>query len=152
MLSYVLLYAFCAAAVSWHCGEWLVRRWFENQILPQLDWARVWHSVPCTHSASYALQHIAATIRLRCYLLQFASLCHGWLTAVRYQDIILDGVYLPLQILDYYCPWPCNTPDGNTAVRFSRISFKRIRGSGRHTTQGIFKSPFCLTHQDFAIA
>lgn len=57
---------------------------------------------------------------------------------IRYDDITLDGVYLPLQLLGHYCPWPCNTKDGNTSVKFSNISFTNIRGSGRRTVQGSF--------------
>ena len=42
---------------------------------------------------------------------------------------------LPIQILGHYCPFPCNTPDGDQSVKFKDISFENISGRGkqRHT-------------------
>merc|ERR1712232_552606 len=63
----------------------------------------------------------------------------GLVTNITYRDISLDNVYLPLQLLGHYCPWPCNTPDGNTSVQFSNITFDNVRGSGRQGhTVGVF--------------
>jgi tripeptidyl-peptidase-1 len=62
---------------------------------------------------------------------------------ILYEDILLDDVYLPLQLLGRYCPWPCNTPDGNQSVAFHDITFRRIRGHGRSDAQANFDcSPF----------
>ena len=57
---------------------------------------------------------------------------------IAYRDVVLDGVFLPLQLLGHYCPAPCKTPDGNTSVFYSNISFTDIRGSGRHDVQANF--------------
>lgn len=62
---------------------------------------------------------------------------------ILYSDILLDGVYMPLQLLGRYCPWPCKTPDGNQSVYFHNITFRRIRGAGRSATQANFAcSPY----------
>ena len=50
---------------------------------------------------------------------------------IRYKDIHFSGVYLPIQLLGHYCPWPCNTPDGDQSVLFKDISFENIGGLGR---------------------
>ncbi len=57
---------------------------------------------------------------------------------VLYEDIVLDGVYTPLSVLSHYCPWPCNTPDGNHSCRFHDITFRNVRGGGRQAVQGVF--------------
>lgn len=62
---------------------------------------------------------------------------------ILYEDIVLDGVYLPLQLLGRYCPFPCNTPSGPQSVQYSNIVFRRIRGTGRRGTQANFDcSPY----------
>jgi len=48
----------------------------------------------------------------------------------------MQGVYLPLQLLGHYCPFPCNTPDGPTSVQIENITFRNIRGTGRRATVG----------------
>ena len=53
----------------------------------------------------------------------------GSVRDIRYEDMVFDRVYWPLQLLGRYCPFPCNTPDGNTSTLFSNISFERVRGS-----------------------
>mmetsp|Transcript_4097 Transcript_4097/g.7914 ORF Transcript_4097/g.7914 Transcript_4097/m.7914 type:complete len:412 (+) Transcript_4097:67-1302(+) len=55
-----------------------------------------------------------------------------------YKDIVLEGVYLPLQLLSRYCPWPSKCPPDTTGVHFSRITFVNIRGSGRRGIVGNF--------------
>lgn len=67
----------------------------------------------------------------------------GLVSNIVYRDIVFDNVYLPLQLLGHYCPWPCNTPDGTTAVQFSDITFQNIRGSGkqRHVVGDFSCSP-----------
>eukprot|EP00466_Bigelowiella_natans_P019157 jgi/Bigna1/34518/e_gw1.5.71.1 len=56
-----------------------------------------------------------------------------------FEDIVFDGVYTPLQLLGHYCPWPCNTPDGNNpGTLFHDITFRNIRGGGRRQLQGQF--------------
>ena len=50
---------------------------------------------------------------------------------IRYEDIVLHGVYLPLQILARYCPGAKTCIPDTTAVSFHNISFKNIRGTGR---------------------
>jgi len=63
----------------------------------------------------------------------------GLVANITYSNIFLDNVYLPIQLLGHYCPWPCKTPDGNTAVQFTNITFQNIRGSGKmRQTVGIF--------------
>ena len=57
---------------------------------------------------------------------------------IRYKDIILDDVFTPLSVLTRYCPWPCNTPDGDQACQFHDISFDNIVGHGRLDVQGFF--------------
>eukprot|EP00040_Diaphanoeca_grandis_P042800 m.266005 g.266005 ORF g.266005 m.266005 type:complete len:409 (+) comp64904_c0_seq1:247-1473(+) len=62
---------------------------------------------------------------------------------INYTNILLDDVYMPLQLLGRYCPFPCKTPDGNQSVKFYDIKFFNIRGSGRQDVQGQFDcSPF----------
>ena len=62
---------------------------------------------------------------------------------ILYEDIVLDGVYMPLQLLAHYCPWPCKTPDGKHAAAFHGITFRNVQGTGRQSTQGAFEcSPF----------
>lgn len=62
---------------------------------------------------------------------------------IRYSDIFLDGVFMPLQLLGRYCPWPCKTPDGNHSVKIHDVVFAGIRGTGRSHVQGQFDcSPF----------
>ena len=53
----------------------------------------------------------------------------GVVADIRYIDMNLVDVYLPVQLLGHYCPFPCNTPDGNHSVLFTNISFERITGS-----------------------
>ena len=55
----------------------------------------------------------------------------GVVRDIRYKDIHFSGVYLPIQLLGHYCPWPCNTPDGDQSVLFKDISFENIGGLGR---------------------
>jgi polygalacturonase len=55
----------------------------------------------------------------------------GVVRDIRYRNIRFDDVYLPIQLLGHYCPWPCNTPDGDSAVTFRDISFHNIQGSGK---------------------
>lgn len=50
----------------------------------------------------------------------------------------MDGVYTPLSVLTRYCPWPCNTPDGDQACQFHDISFDNVIGHGRLDVQGFF--------------
>ena len=57
---------------------------------------------------------------------------------VLYEDIVIDGVYTPISVLGHYCPWPCNTPDGNQSTLFRDIVFRNIRGGGRNKKQGEF--------------
>ena len=51
---------------------------------------------------------------------------------IHYKDIVLDDVYTPLSILTRYCPWPCNTKDGNQACQFHDITFENVKGTGRN--------------------
>ena len=62
----------------------------------------------------------------------------GSVKNVVYEDIVVDGVYLPLQLLGHYCPFPCKTADGNTSVLFEDITFRRISGAGRRAEQIVF--------------
>ena len=55
----------------------------------------------------------------------------GYAYDILYKDIILDGVYLPIQLLGRYCPWPSKCPPSKTAVQFENISFVNIRGTSR---------------------
>ena len=55
----------------------------------------------------------------------------GYAYDIRYKDIILDGVYLPIQLLGRYCPWPSKCPPSKTAIQFENISFVNIRGTSR---------------------
>mmetsp|Transcript_10624 Transcript_10624/g.21840 ORF Transcript_10624/g.21840 Transcript_10624/m.21840 type:complete len:446 (+) Transcript_10624:2-1339(+) len=55
----------------------------------------------------------------------------GVVRDIRYKDIVFDDVYLPIQILGHYCPFPCNTPDGDQSVLFKDLSFENISGSGK---------------------
>eukprot|EP00936_MAST-01D_sp_MAST-1D-sp1_P001411 g1411.t1 len=71
----------------------------------------------------------------------------GTVSGIRYEDMVFDRVYWPLQLLGHYCPFPCKTPDGNSTTLFTNISFERIRGStsqesllpGTKTTVAEFK-------------
>ena len=58
----------------------------------------------------------------------------GSVRDIRYEDMIFDGVYWPLQLLGHYCPFPCKTADGNTSTLFTNISFERVRGSSSQRT------------------
>ena len=67
----------------------------------------------------------------------------GGVSDVMYDDILIDGVAYPVQILAEYCPisqrpYPC--PQGDTAINVSGITFSNIRGTGRGLTGvvGIF--------------
>lgn len=53
----------------------------------------------------------------------------GSVHEIRYEDMVFKNVYWPLQLLGHYCPFPCQTPDGNTSTLFTNISFERVRGS-----------------------
>ena len=53
----------------------------------------------------------------------------GTVSNIRYEDMVFDGVYWPLQLLGHYCPFPCHTPDGPSSTLFTNISFERVRGS-----------------------
>ena len=55
----------------------------------------------------------------------------GLVSDIIYRNIVLDGVYLPIQILARYCPWPSKCPPSVTSVGFSNISFINIRGRGK---------------------
>jgi len=55
----------------------------------------------------------------------------GTVRDIHYKNIVFDGVYLPIQLLGHYCPWPCNTPDGDQSVLFRDITFENISGSGK---------------------
>ena len=55
----------------------------------------------------------------------------GLVSDIRYQDMVMRDVYMPLQLLGHYCPFPCNTPDGNSATQFDSISFENVVGTGR---------------------
>jgi polygalacturonase len=55
----------------------------------------------------------------------------GYAYDIVYKDIILDGVYLPIQLLGRYCPWPSKCPPSKTSVQFLNISFINIRGTSR---------------------
>lgn len=71
----------------------------------------------------------------------------GSVHEIRYEDMFFKDVYLPLQLLGHYCPFPCKTPDGNTSTLFTNITFERVRGSssrrsllpGTKTTVSEFK-------------
>ena len=71
----------------------------------------------------------------------------GTVSGIRYEDMVFDRVYWPLQLLGHYCPFPCKTPDGNSTTLFTNISFERVRGStsqksllpGTKTTVAEFK-------------
>ena len=43
-----------------------------------------------------------------------------------------------MSILTRYCPWPCNTPDGNQSCQFHDIYFDNMQGKGRSDVQGYF--------------
>jgi len=58
----------------------------------------------------------------------------GVVSDIRYSDIKFENVYLPIQLLGHYCPWPCNTPDGNNSALFKNISFENINGIGKQRT------------------
>jgi polygalacturonase len=65
----------------------------------------------------------------------------GSVSGVRYEDIDIQGVAYPLQILAEYCPksqkpYPC--PPGKTAVAVSNVSFARVRGFGKTSNVGDF--------------
>jgi polygalacturonase len=62
----------------------------------------------------------------------------GSVRDILYDDILLDDVYLPLQLLGHYCPWPCHNPDAPHSVTYSNITFANIRGSGRKQLQAAF--------------
>ena len=55
----------------------------------------------------------------------------GVVRDIIYRDITFIDVYLPMQLLGHYCPWPCNTPDGDSAALFRDITFENIRGRGK---------------------
>ena len=55
----------------------------------------------------------------------------GVVSDISYNNIEFQGVYLPIQLLGHYCPWPCNTPDGESAALFTNIKFNNIRGYGK---------------------
>ena len=63
----------------------------------------------------------------------------GTVTDIRYHDILMKGVYLPIQLLGHYCPFPCKTADGNTSVKFANISFTRVVGTGKSSLVGDFE-------------
>lgn len=75
----------------------------------------------------------------------------GSVFGILYQDMIFRDVYWPLQLMGNYCPWPCQTPAGNTSTLFTDITFHRISGSSSRrslvpfekTTVAQFK---CSTH------
>ena len=68
----------------------------------------------------------------------------GLVTEIRYKNIELRDVFLPVQLFGHYCPWPCHTPDGNTSTLFANISFDNVFGSGKqHNTVVEFK---CSVH------
>lgn len=76
----------------------------------------------------------------------------GLVSHITYRDIVLDSVYLPLQLLGHYCPWPCKTPDGSTSVQFSNITFQNIRGSGKQRdVVGIFSCSPLAPCQDISL-
>lgn len=63
----------------------------------------------------------------------------GTVSGIRYRNIVVKGVFLPLQLLGHYCPWPCRTPDGNTSVLFDDILFENVRGTGSQAQHvGVF--------------
>ena len=55
----------------------------------------------------------------------------GVVSDIHYIDVTFDGVYLPIQLLGHYCPFPCNTPDGEQAVKFDDIEFVNVSGRGK---------------------
>jgi hypothetical protein len=62
-------------------------------------------------------------------------------SGVLYEDVTIEGVAYPLQLLAEYCPpsqkpYPC--PPGNTAVDFHDIRFVRVRGYGKTSDAGSF--------------
>jgi polygalacturonase len=75
----------------------------------------------------------------------------GTVTGIRYEDMVFDNVYWPLQLLGHYCPFPCHSPDGPASTLFTNITFERVRGSssqasvlpGAKTTVAQFK---CTTY------
>ena len=47
----------------------------------------------------------------------------GLVTDITYSNIFLDNVYLPVQLLQHYCPWPCKTQATScTGVRQAAIA------------------------------
>ena len=54
----------------------------------------------------------------------------GLVSEIRYKDIELRDVFLPIQLFGSYCPWPCHTPPGNTSTLFANISFDNVFGHG----------------------
>lgn len=54
----------------------------------------------------------------------------GLVSEIRYRGVTLSDVYLPLQLLGHYCPFPCKVADGNTSVLFTNISFDDVVGTG----------------------
>lgn len=57
---------------------------------------------------------------------------------ILYDNIYVQDVYLPIQLLHDYCPWPCTEPRNNRSVYFHDITFQNIHGSGRRSQQGDF--------------
>lgn len=64
--------------------------------------------------------------RIKCY-----PNSTGLVSGIRYEHMRFFDVFLPVQLLGHYCPFPCNTPDGNTSVRFANISFHDVVGTGK---------------------
>ncbi|GMH63081.1 hypothetical protein TL16_g12918 [Triparma laevis f. inornata] len=59
----------------------------------------------------------------------------GVVRDITYDNVEFQGVYLPIQLLGHYCPWPCTTPDGESAVLFTSIKFNNIRGYGKQRSK-----------------
>lgn len=55
----------------------------------------------------------------------------GLVTDIHYKNIRFDGVYLPIQMTNDYCPFPCHSKPGNFSTLFANVSFDNVTGSGK---------------------
>ena len=58
----------------------------------------------------------------------------GSVSNIVYRNIVLESVFLPIELQARYCVWPKICPPDTTAIKFYNITFENIRGtsSQRH--------------------
>ena len=53
----------------------------------------------------------------------------GSVSNIMYRNIVLDKVFLPIELQARYCVWPKKCPPDVTAIKFFNITFENIRGT-----------------------